>query len=216
MRVRTVGVLLGVAALGTVAARRASARPGLEFTTPEGEPAGDLTGAPGGLTSRARSAPGVRGAARVAPPDWEPAVLTRLAGWVPAPPATAAGRLLAYLWASPMTLAGLVAGVAAGVPPRVHDGALLFAGARGLPRWFFGRRGYAAFALGHVIVARDPEPSGALLRHELVHVRQAERLGPAMAGLYLKLHAVYGYARHPMERAARAAQRRDLGVPERR
>jgi hypothetical protein len=112
-----------------------------------------------------------------------------------------------------MTLAGLLAGATSGVAPRRHGDVLLFAGARGAPGWFFGRQGYAAFALGHVIVARDAAPSDALLVHELVHVRQAERLGPLMAPLYLALHAAYGYARHPMERAARRAQRRALGAP---
>ncbi|MDP8931826.1 MAG: hypothetical protein M3O70_25470, partial [Actinomycetota bacterium] len=65
-------------------------------------------------------------------------------------------------------------------------------------------RGFDAGAFGHVIVAAG-DPHDHLLAHELVHVRQAERLGPLMAPVYLGLLAVYGYARHPLERAARRA-----------
>ena len=166
------------------------------------------SGAPGGLRSRSRRAAGVRGAAHVAPPWWEPRLLTALASWEPPPPATTLGRLAAYLWAAPVTLGGLVAGLSTGVRPRPYRGALLFAGARGLPRRFFAARGYSAFAIGHAVVTRSPNPSEQLLDHELVHVRQAERLGVLMAPLYGVLLLVYGYARHPMERAARQAQRR--------
>jgi hypothetical protein len=63
-----------------------------------------------------------------------------------------------------------------------------------------------------VVVARG-QPSAALLAHELVHTRQAERLGPFMAPVYLGLLARYGYLRHPMERAARRAGRRARGLP---
>lgn len=180
----------------------------------DGAPVTDLSGAPKTLSSQARSAVGVRGAARVAPPAWEPELLSRLARWEPRPPSGPVARLLAYVWASPMTAAGLLAGVTSGARARAQEGVLVFAGARGPAGAFLSRRGFNAFALGHVVVCRA-EPSEPLLVHELIHVRQAERFGPAMAPLYLALHVLYGYARHPMERAARRAQRRALGVLER-
>ncbi len=166
------------------------------------------SGAPGGLRSRSRAAAGVRGAAHVAPPPWEPRLLTALATWEPQPPKTPLGRVAAYAWAAPITLGGLIAGLSAGVRPRPYRGALLFPGARGLPRRFFAARGYSAFAIGHAVVTRSPNPSERLLAHELVHVRQAERLGILMAPVYGLLLLIYGYARHPLERAARQAQRR--------
>ena len=129
---------------------------------------------------------------------------SRLEAWIPQAPATAGARVAATVWAAPMTLVGLLAGMAAGVRPRVRDGVVLFAPAQGLTGQIIRRRGFAATGLGHVIIAAD-EPSPALLAHELVHVRQAERLGPFMAPAYLALLAVHGYERHPMERAARLA-----------
>lgn len=217
--VRTAGRAAGAVVLvatGAAAARALRERSALQVSRPDGSPLPDGTGAPGGLRSRARSAPGVQGPAQVAPPSWEPRALTWLATWEPDRPTTAAGRLLARVWAAPLTLAGLLAGAASGALPRLHDGLLLFPGARGLPRAFFTRRGFSAFALGHVVVALAEEPSEPLLAHEQVHVRQAERLGILLGPLYLALQALYGYARNPLERAARRAQRRALGVPERR
>lgn len=208
-------VVLAVLAAGSgaLAVRRAR-RGAAGGVLVDGAPVTDLSGAPTTLSSQARTAVGVRGAAQVAPPAWEPELLSRLARWEPRPPSGPAARLLAYLWASPMTVAGLLAGLTSGARPRARAGVLMFAGARGPAGAFLSRRGFNAFALGHVVVSRA-EPSEALLVHELVHVRQAERFGPAMAPLYLALHALYGYARHPMERAARRAQRRALGVPAR-
>jgi hypothetical protein len=212
VRGRTVAGWTVLAAAGVAVALRAEREAGLGLLI-DGEPVDELSGAPFPLRSEARAGRAVRGAARVAPPTWEPEVLSAIARWEPARP-RGLMRLLAYLWAAPMTAGGLIAGAASGVRPQVRDGVLLFSGARGLPAIFFRRRGYSAFALGHVIVAKA-SPGEALLVHEMAHVRQAERFGPLMAPLYLALHAVYGYARHPMERAARRAQRRALGVPDR-
>jgi hypothetical protein len=204
----------GVCVVGGLAVRRRIAEQDEAAARSLAE-AGNLTGSPDSLwASGHRAAPGVRGAARVAPPDWEPPLLRRLARWEPQRPASLAGRLVGYLWAAPLTMAGLLAGAVTGTVPVVADGVLLFAGARGLPRAFLTRQGYSAFALGHVVVTVGSAPAQALLAHEYLHVRQAERLGPAMAPLYLALQVVYGYARNPMERAARRAQRRALGVPE--
>ncbi len=89
---------------------------------------------------------------------------------------------LAVVWASPLSLLGLVfAGVAratGGAAVRrdgiveAHGGAL----ARILPRLGLGMRP-AAMALGHVVVACDAETLERTRHHERVHVRQAERWG---------------------------------------
>lgn len=141
--------------------------------------------------SRGRAAQGMDG--------W---LASRLATWIPATPATPVGRIAARVWAAPITLAGLLAGAASGAPPRLWHGVVLFAPARSLTGLLVRVRGFAAAGLGHVVISLD-EPTPQLLAHELVHVRQAERLGPLMAPLYLTLLAVHGYTRHPMERAAR-------------
>ena len=152
------------------------------------------------VRSRKRAAAGVSGALGSA-----------LADWIPPAPATTPARIAARIWAAPTTLVGLLAGAASGVRPQVREGVVLFAPARGLTGFFVRRRGFAATGLGHVVISLE-EPSQELLTHELTHVRQAERLGPFMAPAYLGLLAVHGYARHPMEHAARLAAARTKGV----
>jgi hypothetical protein len=46
------------------------------------------------------------------------------------------------------------------------------------------------------------EPTEALWKHEIRHVKQYERLGLAFLPLYLRLYAKHGYAAHPLERDA--------------
>lgn len=72
---------------------------------------------------------------------------------------------------------------------------------RGLARLVLTRRGYTAITFGHVVVFAH-EPTDALWRHELRHVKQYERLGLAFLPLYLRLHSKHGYAAHPLERDA--------------
>lgn len=141
-----------------------------------------------------------------ATPVDEPVAVTRLAAWIPAPPASPATRLAGYVWAAPLSAAGLLLGVLSAARPRVHEGALLFAGAGGPAGRMLRWRGFTAATLGHVIVAAG-EPSERLLRHELVHVRQAERWGPLFAPLYLAGLLRYGYRQNPFERAAYDATR---------
>lgn len=140
--------------------------------------------------------------ARPGEPDW----VRDLAGWVPAAPRTLPGRVLAYAWASPATLGGLLVGLLSGGTPSVRDGVLVFSGVRGLVGGLLRRGGFTATTLGHVVIAAA-DPSPVLMAHELAHTRQAERLGPFTGPLYWMLLARYGYARHPMERAARIAGR---------
>ncbi len=152
------------------------------------------------------------GDAHVVGPAWEPASLQRLAAWVPDAPHSPWGRAMAYLWAAPVTAAGVLVGLTSGQRPRVRDGVLLFGGARGPAAALLRRRGFAATTLGHTVLALPKDPSSALWAHELVHTRQAERFGILMAPLYGILSLVYGYARHPLERAARTGARKAIAA----
>jgi hypothetical protein len=134
-------------------------------------------------------------------PVEEPAIVARLAAWSPTPPAGPLTRMAGYAWAAPLTAAGLVLGALSGSRPRVHEGALVFADARGLAGRMLRWRGFTAATLGHAIVAVG-QPSASLLAHELTHVRQAERFGPFFAPLYLAALVRYGYRHNPFERAA--------------
>lgn len=139
-----------------------------------------------------------------APVGDEPRVVARLATWAPSRPLSRAGRLAGYVWAAPLTAAGLLLGALSGSRPQVRDGVLLFTEARGLGGRMLRWRGFGAATLGHaVITARAP--TERLLRHELVHVRQAERWGPLFVPLYVAGLLRYGYRRNPFERAAYAA-----------
>lgn len=201
----TGGVAL-LAGVGLAVARRQGDRePRAPVTVADGgAPPTDHSGA-APLPNRSRARTALQGA-HLPGPDWEPAALRRLAGWVPAEPHTTAGRALARAWAAPLTVLGLLLAIASGVVPRPRGGALVAAPAGGLFRQLFERRGFRACTLGHVILVGH-EPNERLLAHELVHVRQGERLGPLLAPLYLGLLGVYGYARHPLERAARRGAR---------
>ena len=188
-------VLLAVA--GAVALRRYAGR---ELVAPP-----DRSGA-GVPLERARAPLGAVSDAHVVDLPDDPEWVRDLAGWVPSVPRTPLGRGLSHLWAAPSTLGGLLVGAISGTVPTVRDGVLLFSHVRGLPAFALRRGGFAATTLGHVVIART-DPSPVLMAHELVHTRQAERFGPFTGPLYWYLLARYGYARHPMERAARRAGR---------
>lgn len=131
----------------------------------------------------------------------EPRAVARLAAWRPAPPASRVGRLAAYAWAAPLTSVGLVMGALSRTRPQIRHGVVLFTNAGGLGGGMLRWRGFSAATLGHVVIA-SREPTPQLLRHELVHVRQAERWGPLFVPLYLAGLARYGYRSNPLERAA--------------
>lgn len=89
------------------------------------------------------------------------------------------------MWAAPWTLVGLLLGVTF----RSHRwtrGVILFEGA-GWPRRFGWR--YRAITFGHVVLCVD-QIDEATLGHELVHVRQYERWGPAFVPAYLAASAM--------------------------
>jgi hypothetical protein len=91
-----------------------------------------------------------------------------------------------YLWASPTTLVGLLAGLltlATGGKVQVRRGALEFSG--GFATWLARCCGFGAMTLGHVIVGLSPSCLDRYRDHEQAHVRQAERWGPAFLPAYL-------------------------------
>ncbi len=93
-----------------------------------------------------------------------------------------------YLWAGPTTLVGLVAAAIALLGRgrgEVRDGVLEVRG--GFATWLLSSRLFRAqaMALGHVVLGRDRPALDRCRRHELVHVRQAERWGPFFLPAYL-------------------------------
>lgn len=70
--------------------------------------------------------------------------------------------------------------------------------------------GFMAITLGHTIYVRGhlARRPATLLAHELAHVQQfSERGWLGMTGAYAALWLEHGYARHPLEVEARAAER---------
>jgi hypothetical protein len=95
---------------------------------------------------------------------------------------------LAYLWAGPTTLLGLiVAGLAILSNGRceIREGILAVWG--GFAQWFLSSRlvRAKAMALGHVVMALDRRELGIHWAHECGHVRQAEMWGIAFIPAYL-------------------------------
>jgi hypothetical protein len=134
----------------------------------------------------------------------------RLADWVPSPPATPLGRLAAALWSGPLTLVGFALALLAGRRPRWDPARRCFVttDVGGISRVVLRMVGMDANAVGSVVLSIRPVASDALLAHEAVHTRQAERLGLLMPVVYAWLAARYGYRDHPLERAARLGARR--------
>ena len=131
---------------------------------------------------------------------------------------------LLWLWVSPGTLLGLVAGgltLLSGGRMFRYRHTLEFSG--GFSAWYLRRIARAhAMTLGHVIVGRTPADLDRTRFHEWVHVRQYERWGPLFVPAYLFLSAwlwVRGrnsYLDNPFEVEAFAAEdeyrRRSLGA----
>lgn len=142
-------------------------------------------------------------------PD-DPALARWIAGWLPGPPRTAAGRFAATLWSGPATLVGLVIGTLGRGRARWDPefGCLVFEGVGGVPAALLRTVGAGANAVGQVVISTYDATGRGLLAHEAMHVRQSERLGPALLPVYVLLGARYGYRRNPIERAAREATRR--------
>lgn len=131
-------------------------------------------------------------------------------------------RTALLLWAAPLTVFGLMLALpvlaARGRWRLLHGStiALLIQGP--LADWMLrchpaGRMN--AMALGHVVLAAASGLSSRTLRHELEHVRQAERWGPLFPLLYLAssiwqwLRGRDAYWHNRFEVAARAAEQRE-------
>jgi hypothetical protein len=121
--------------------------------------------------------------------------------------------LLGYLWAAPVTALGLCLGLlalASGGRLRWRQGVIEVSGGvvrrllRGNRFW----QGGAAVALGHVILARDPECLERSRQHERMHVRQYERWGVFLWPAYLLIgwglarKGFHPYLDHPFEKEA--------------
>jgi hypothetical protein len=109
-----------------------------------------------------------------------------------------------FWWTSPNTLLGLLLGALTFQAPRVQDGVVIFDKAQRGLTWIMPRLNRSAMTLGLVIISAEPV-SGALLVHEMHHVKQFRTLGPFFIPVYFAIAAARGYRRHPMERAARRA-----------
>lgn len=101
-------------------------------------------------------------------------------------------RWLVYVWAAPTTLIGLLlGGLALLTGGHVHrrGGTLEFHGG------WLGKllaatpAGATAMTVGHVILGRHIEGLDRCRAHELVHVRQAETLGPLFIPAYFAASA---------------------------
>lgn len=121
--------------------------------------------------------------------------------------------LLAILWASPWTLFGLLhgaIGLATGGHVKRTGRVLEFWGGwvTVYLRVFPLIAGAAAVTFGHTILARDLDALETTRRHEMVHVRQYERLGPLFVPAYLlcwvalRLRGKDPYLDNPFEREA--------------
>lgn len=125
----------------------------------------------------------------------------------------ACAQVAAYLWASPWTLLGLVAGgagLATGGRVRRRGRVIEFYGGvvPWLLSWMPDGDFVSAMTLGHVILGRTDAALDVCRAHELVHVRQYERWGPLfvpaylLASLLLWLRGRDAYRENPFERQA--------------
>jgi hypothetical protein len=112
---------------------------------------------------------------------------------------------LGFVWTLPNTVLGLLIGLLTFQFPRAEAGVLIFdrtpRGLSGTPISRAVFRRFTAFTVGAVIVAREPV-GGILLQHEFAHVRQYRLWGPLYLPVYGLLYLLFGYRRHPFERAA--------------
>lgn len=133
-------------------------------------------------------------------------VAARVDAWDPPPPRSTLGRTVTAAWAAPLTTVGALLAAAGGAratwdPTR---GCWVATGVGGPSGIVLRALGLSANAIGQVVVVRAGSASDALLDHEVVHVRQAERLGLLLPLLYAWFSARYGYRENPLERGARA------------
>lgn len=129
-------------------------------------------------------------------------------------------RLLVYLWAAPVTLAGLPLALVcrmSGGKLQIVGGVLEATGGAlgGFLHHLNPRLSIEAMTLGHLIVARTAEGAAACRRHEHVHVRQYERWGVLFPVAYALASLVaWGRGGHPYHgnRFEVEARRHDAGI----
>lgn len=99
-------------------------------------------------------------------------------------------KFLLVVWASPYSLMGLAVGaigLLTGGSGRIRDGAIEFYG--GGTSWFVRHLPLGectlGITLGHVILGQTDAGLDICAKHERVHIRQFERLGPLMGPAYL-------------------------------
>ena len=122
-------------------------------------------------------------------------------------------RVLAFVWASPWSLLGVLVGCGAlltGGGMQRKGRVLEFYG--GFAKWVLERmpngRFVMAMTLGHTILAKSEHALEITREHELIHVRQYERWGvlfiPAylLFSLWLWLAGKDAYRANPFEREA--------------
>lgn len=98
-------------------------------------------------------------------------------------------QLLGIVWASPVSLVGLLIGLAGlltGGHARRRGKVLEFYG--GAVTWLVRHLPYGeltlAMTLGHVVIGQTDASLDVSRKHELVHVRQFERWGPLLVPAY--------------------------------
>ena len=114
-------------------------------------------------------------------------------------------RIVAYLWASPYTVAGITIGLLLGGRFQVVDGVIEIFGPR--IAGILMRMVIPALALtfGHVVFGQTEAALNLTRAHERVHVRQYERWGIAFVPAYLicwlilSLRGRDGYRENPFE-----------------
>jgi hypothetical protein len=148
--------------------------------------------------------------------DTRPDALHRaISGWQPSQPRTRLGRTLAAAWAGPLTLVGTAMAALGGRRPMMRRdvGCLVAVNVGGPAGAYLAGQGAAAATLGQLVVVRPPQVRATLLAHEVVHVRQQERLGPLFALAYPLAQVRWGYRANPFEVAARRGAEASVSGP---
>ena len=128
-------------------------------------------------------------------------------------------QVLAFLWAAPYTLLGLLIGlVGLCTGGRVQRRGRVIEFYGGAARQFITyipAGPFIAMTLGHTVLGQSAAALDAARAHELVHVRQYERWGPFIGPAYLGCMVVLliagkrPYHDNPFERQAYEQSRRD-------
>ncbi|QDT08994.1 hypothetical protein [Planctomycetes bacterium K23_9] len=129
-------------------------------------------------------------------------------------------RCLAYVWASPYTIAGIAIGLILGGRFQRIDGVVEIFGPR--IEKALGRMPMPAMAMtfGHVVFGVHAVALDVTRRHEAVHVKQYERWGPLFVPAYLAASAYLyargrdGYRENPFEIEAYAVDTPDFSQRE--